>query len=128
MSYLILKHLHVGSVILSLSLFSLRGIWMLCDSQMLQRRWARVLPHMIDTVLLTSALLLAWQVQQLPFRDHWLTAKVCGLLLYIVLGSIALKRGRSKGIRVAALLAAWASAGYIVSVALTRQPLPWQFF
>lgn len=124
MNYLLLKHLHMTCAALSGALFLLRGLWMLQDSPRLGQRWVRTLPHLIDTVLLASAVTLAiWSVQY-PLAQPWLTAKVGALLLYIVLGSVALKRGRSKGIRATAFLAALATFAYIVSVALSKNPLP----
>ena len=120
-NYLALKHLHVTFAALSGSFFLLRGVWMLLDSPMLQRRWVRIVPHVVDTVLLTSALALVFWSGQFPFVQNWLTAKVLALLAYIVLGTIALKRGKTKGIRTFALLAALATFAYIVAVALTRQ-------
>jgi len=83
------------------------------------------LPHLIDSLLLGSALSLAWLSHQYPFVQGWLTAKFCGLLVYILCGSIALKRGRSRSIRACFLVLALLAYAYIVSVALTRQPLPW---
>jgi uncharacterized membrane protein SirB2 len=96
---------------------------MLADSPALQRRWVRIVPHLVDTVLLASAIGLALTLRQYPFVDGWLTAKVLALIAYIILGSIALKRGRTKPIRAVAWIAALATFGYIVSVALTRHPL-----
>lgn len=124
MSYLAIKHLHVTCVVLSGAGFTLRGLLMLRESPWLERRLARVLPHVVDTLLLGSALTLAWMSGQYPFVQGWLTAKVCGLLAYIGLGSIALKRGRTRGVRAACFAAALLVFGYIVSVALTRSPLP----
>ncbi len=124
MNYLLLKHLHMTCAALSGALFLLRGLWMLQDSPRLGQRWVRTLPHLIDTVLLASAVTLAVWSAQYPLPQPWLTAKVGALLLYIVLGSVALKRGRSKGIRAAAFLAALATFAYIVSVALSKNPLP----
>ena len=122
MSYLALKHLHMACATLSGSFFLLRGLWMLRESPLLQRRWVKVMPHVVDTVLLTSALtMVAWSGQY-PFVQPWLTAKVLALLVYIVLGSIALKRGKTMRVRVAAWLAALTVFAYMVAVALTRQP------
>ncbi|WP_230412047.1 SirB2 family protein [Undibacterium hunanense] len=123
-SYLAIKHLHMTCAALSGSLFLLRGIWMLRSSAMLTRRWVKVLPHVIDTVLLASALTMVFWSGQYPFRQDWLTAKLLALILYIVLGSIALKRGKTPAIRAVALLAALLVFAYILSVALTRQPIP----
>jgi uncharacterized membrane protein SirB2 len=119
-AYLIAKNLHVGSVILSLGGFAARGALMLIGSRLLDARFVRVAPHVVDTILLASALWLAWIIRQYPFVDGWLTAKVIGLVAYIVLGAIALRRGKTKGVRIAAFVAAAATAFYIVSVALTH--------
>lgn len=126
--YLALKHLHMTTVTLSLALFVLRWVWMLGDCALLQRRWVRIIPHVIDTVLLASAIALTLILHQYPFVNGWLTAKVLALLLYILLGSIALRYGRNKRIRVAAGLGALLTFGYMVSVAITRTPLGfWQW-
>lgn len=124
MSYAALKAIHVGCVIASYALFVLRGVWMMRDSPRLRQRWAKVLPHVVDTALLTSAVLLAYTIRQYPFVAPWVTAKVLALVVYIVLGTIALKRGRTRGVRVAAWIAAQLVFFYIVSVALTKTPLP----
>ncbi len=122
--YFALKHLHLTAVALSFTLFALRAFWMLRESPQLQQRWVKIVPHIIDTVLLVSALSLAWMLQQYPFVDSWLTAKVLALLAYIGLGTVALKRGRTRKIRILALAGAVLSAAYIVSVALSHQPFP----
>ena len=121
--YLALKHLHLTTVVLSFTLFTLRGIWMLMDSPWLQRRWVRITPHVIDTVLLASAIGLVLILKQYPFVHGWVTAKVLGLIVYIILGSLALRYGPTKPMRAAAWAAALAVFGYIVSVALTHAPL-----
>jgi uncharacterized membrane protein SirB2 len=123
MSYLALKHLHVTCVVLSGLGFALRGWWMLNDSPLLKARLARVAPHVIDSVLLGSALFMAWQSSQYPFAQGWLTAKFFGLLAYIVCGTMALKRARTRGRRVVFLALALLAYAYIVGVALTRNPL-----
>src|SRR3954469_25391588 len=82
-SYLAIKHLHITCVALSGSSFLLRGVWMLRESIMLQQRWVKVLPHVIDTLLLASALVLVFQSGQYPFVQPWLTAKVLALIVYI---------------------------------------------
>ena len=124
MSYAALKMIHITSVVLSYLLFTLRGIWMVQSSDLLQRRWVKIVPHVIDTVLLTSAIGLAMAIHQSPTKDPWLGAKVAGLLLYIGLGMIALKRGKTRKMKVTALVAAHIAFFYIVLVALTKNPLP----
>lgn len=124
MDYPLLKHVHVTAVVLSLGLFLLRGVWMLADSARLRQRWVRIVPHVVDTVLLASAIGMLLVLQLNPFTRGWLSAKIGALLVYIVLGSVALKRGRSKSIRITAWLAALATFGYIVAVAWHKQPWP----
>lgn len=123
MSYLLLKHLHVTCVVLSGTGFALRAYWMLTASPMLQHRLTRSLPHLVDTLLLGSALLMAWMSGQYPFVHGWLTAKVLGLLAYIGFGMMALKRGRTKAVRLRFVVLAVLAYAYIVSVALSRNPL-----
>lgn len=122
MDYLALRVVHITSAALSLSGFALRGVLMLRGSPWLETRFARTAPHAVDSVLLASALALAGLSGQYPFVQPWLTAKVGALAAYIVLGTIALKRGRTLEIRAAAFLLALCAAGYIVSVALLRTP------
>ncbi|KIF82093.1 SirB2 family protein [Noviherbaspirillum autotrophicum] len=123
MGYLAIKHLHMTCAALSGSFFLVRGVWMLRDSAMLKQRWVRIAPHVIDTVLLVSALVMVVWSGQYPFVQGWLTAKVLALIAYILLGTVALKRGRTKGTRTVAFVAALLVFAYIVKVALTRQVL-----
>lgn len=123
MDYLLLKNLHVGCVIASGCGFVLRGIWMLIDSPKLNQRWVRVFPHVVDTGLLGSAIALATISGQYPVAQAWLSAKVIGLVLYILCGTMALKRGRTKTIRGVFFVVALVIFAYIVSVALHRSSL-----
>ena len=125
MDYASLKIVHVSCVAASYALFVVRGIWMMRESSHLQHRWVRIVPHLVDTLLLASAVALAVMSHQYPLANGWLTAKVAGLLIYIGLGTVALKRGRTRRVRVTAWLAAQAVFFYIVAVAIMRQPLPW---
>ncbi|HKI63565.1 MAG TPA: SirB2 family protein [Burkholderiales bacterium] len=120
--FLWIKSIHVGSVGLSIAGFIARGALMLRDSPLLRARFVRVAPHVVDTVLLASAVWLAWLMHVYPFVDGWITAKVLGLLAYIALGTIALKRGRTPRVRVAAFAAALVTVAYIVWVAVTHDP------
>lgn len=124
MSFLLLKTVHISCVASSYMLFVLRGIWSMNGSPSMRQRWVRIVPHVVDTLLLASAITLAISIQQYPFVDAWLTAKVIGLLLYIALGSVALRFGRSKSIRIAAWVAAQTVFFYIVLVAISHNPVP----
>jgi uncharacterized membrane protein SirB2 len=126
-TYILIKQLHVACVILSISGFCLRGVLQfgVAQKSALARRLSaklRWLPHVNDTVLLAAAITLAVMIEQYPFLDAWLTAKVLGLIAYIMLGSLALTPGRSIRLRVSAGLIAVAVFGWIASVALSKHP------
>ncbi|MDQ1241871.1 MAG: hypothetical protein QG601_2428 [Pseudomonadota bacterium] len=121
--YLLLRHAHIGCAILTIALFVLRGGLMLAESHWQRNIVLRYLPHVVDTVLLTTALMLTTVIHQYPFSTGWVTMKVVLLVVYIVLGSIALKRGRTKRIRTVALVAALLTIGFLVTVARTHHPL-----
>jgi uncharacterized membrane protein SirB2 len=125
MNYVWLKYLHVGSVAVSYTLFFLRGIWVLRASAMMQRRWVKIAPHAVDTVLLSSAIALAYLLEASPINAPWLLAKIIALLLYIGLGFVAIKYGKTQRQRLVAWLAAQMVFFYIVAVALTKAVLPW---
>jgi uncharacterized membrane protein SirB2 len=118
-----LKLVHVACVIGSYALFLTRGVWMMQESPQLQARWVRIAPHVVDTLLLASAIAMLILMRQSPFAVGWLTAKLVALILYIVLGVIALRGGRTRGVRISAWIAAQAVFFYIVGVALTKTPL-----
>ena len=123
--YLALKHFHITCVVLSGAGFALRGWWALGGSPLARARLTRVLPHVVDSCLLLSAIGLAWMAGQYPFVHGWLTAKIVGLLAYIGLGMLALKPGRPMALRGGAFVAALATFSWIVSVALSKNPLGW---
>lgn len=123
-AYLIVKSLHVLCAALTLVSFTTRGIWMWRESPLLKQRWVRIVPHIVDTVLLGSAAVLTVITHQYPGPAAWLNAKIAGLLAYVALGMIALRRGRPMRVRRAAFFAALCVFAYIVLVARTRQPLP----
>lgn len=122
-SFEALKATHVLCAFLSIGGFCLRGYWMWSGNALLERRAAKTLPHIIDTLLLGSAvgMLFIWQTS--PLALTWLAAKVAALLLYIGLGMVALRFGRTRGVRVVAWVSALVVATYIVSVAFTKSAL-----
>jgi len=120
--YLILRQAHIACAVATIALFALRGTLMLTDSPLLEARVMKVLPHVIDSVLLTAALMLTMVVHQYPFVNSWLTMKVVLLLAYVALGHLALKAGRPKALRAVAFLAALAVVGFLVSVAVRHDP------
>ena len=121
--YMMAKHLHLTAVGLSILFFVFRFIWSQFDATALSKKWVKILPHIIDTVLLASAIWLCFILSQYPFVNAWLTFKVIGVVLYIVFGLFALKKAKTKlskwGFFVAALAVLMATA----MVAVTKQPL-----
>lgn len=122
-AYLITYALHVAAVCLSGSLFLLRGVWMIQDNTLLEKKIVRIAPHVIDTVLLLAAAVLVVITHQYPGLEAWLTVKVLALIAYIGLGVFAFRRGKTKAARVRYLAAAVAVFCFMVSVSLTRNPL-----
>lgn len=118
-----MKLVHQGAVALSVTGFALRGAGLLAGAAWARGRVAKRLPHVVDTVLLLSALMLAWTLRLNPVHAPWLMAKIIGLVLYVALGMLALRPGRPPALRVAAGMAALATVGWIVSVAITKSPL-----
>jgi len=118
-----IKYVHVACVILSGTGYFVRGLWMMRESPRLQKLWIKVVPHLIDSALLASAILLAIQLRLNPLVHGWLAAKVVALVAYIAVGTIGLKYGKTKNIRVTAWVGALIIFAYIVLVALTRRVL-----
>ncbi|HET7863260.1 MAG TPA: SirB2 family protein [Burkholderiaceae bacterium] len=123
MDYFTVKTLHQTAVALSFTGFFARGCGALLGATWVRSRAAKTVPHVVDTVLLASAITLAWMLQLNPLSTPWLLAKIVALLVYIVLGAVALREGRSRPARAAAWVAALLTFGYIVSVAITKSPL-----
>ena len=121
--YAEIKWVHVAAVIASGSLFALRGAGVLAGARWPMFAPLRYLSYTIDTVLLTAALMLATILHQYPFVHGWLTVKVLLLVVYIVLGSLALKRARTPAARAWCFVAAVLVYLFIVSVARAHHPL-----
>lgn len=120
--YLFLKHVHIGCVAVSVCLFVLRYIGHELKLGFTRWQTLRVLPHAVDTLLLVSAAALALYLHQYPFVHAWLTAKVVALVLYIVFGLYALKKGGGFSARLLAFVLALLCVAYIVTVARTHSP------
>ncbi|HEX5687523.1 MAG TPA: SirB2 family protein [Ideonella sp.] len=125
MDYALIKTIHQTAVALSFAGFFSRGLASLLGAGWVQGRLAKTLPHIVDSVLLLSALMLAWLLRLNPAHAPWLLAKIIGLLVYIGLGMLALKPGRSTAVRATAWIAALLTFGWIASVAMTKHPLGW---
>ena len=120
--YLALKHIHLTFVALSLLAFFVRGIWLFMKSGMLSKKWVKILPHIISTILLVSGIVLAVELNMSPGSQPWIMAKIIGLVVYIGLGVAAFKVPNPTARKLL-----WISAlivfAYIVSVAISKNPL-----
>lgn len=126
MPYVAIKHAHMMFAILSITLFMLRAWLALPAPERIKSKLLKILPHIIDTLLLAMGVWLAVLSQQIPFDNSpWLTAKVIGLVLYIVVGTIAIKRGKTRNQRLIATFASIAIFAYIYGAAVSKSPLSW---
>jgi len=123
LDHLLIKTIHVTAVAISGTGFFARGLGGLLGAPWVRGRLARTLPHIVDTVLLLSALALAWTLRLTPANTPWLMAKIIGLVVYIGLGMLALRPRRPLAVRTFAWIVALATFGWIVSVAIKKSPL-----
>lgn len=90
---------------------------------MLEKKWVKVLPHIVDTLLLASAVGLMMTLQQYPFVNAWLTEKLLLVIAYIVSGAVALKIAKTTPVRVGALFGCLVFIAMIGKIAVFKQPL-----
>lgn len=120
-----LKYTHLVLALLSLSGFLLRGFWMMRGSALLDHRAVRSIPHVVDTLFLLSGIALVWMLSLPVMQSPWLLAKFAGLVVYVVLGSIALRRGPTLPARQVAFVGALSAFAYIVGAAVSKSPASW---
>lgn len=118
-----IKHLHILLALASGALFALRGAGVLAGL-----RWPNALPvrwtsYAIDTALLTAALMLLTILPGAMFANGWLTVKLVLLVVYIVLGVFAIKRGRTRAAKAGFYVAALATFAMVYTIARAHHPL-----
>ncbi len=126
--YQTLKLAHLSTVILTILGFMLRGYWMMTGSPKLTHKFTKIAPHVIDTVLLATGVGLIVILNLPLLRQNWLTIKLAALVAYIVLGAIALGRGKTMRTRTTAFVCSLAVFAYIVGVALSKSSASWIAF
>lgn len=122
MYYSLIKHLHVTSAVLSIVFFITRAIWSVQESALLQKKVVKILPHIIDTVLLVCGVILAAMIGA---SQPWILAKIVALVFYIGVGTIAIKRGKTRGSRAIAAVISVLIFAYIIGVAIKHNPMSW---
>jgi uncharacterized membrane protein SirB2 len=120
-----MKTLHLTLALLTICGFLLRGVWMLRGSKLSQHPLPRIAPHIIDTLFLATGIALVLQLNLVVLQNSWLIAKFAGLLLYIALGAIALRHGKTMRIRTLAFAAAVLVFAYIAGAGANKSPLSW---
>lgn len=121
--YAAFKHIHMNLALITLLFFLVRAFWAFQGSAMLQKKWVRICPHIIDTLLLLSAIGLVAQIHAYSGFHLWLTAKILGLIAYIVFATITLKKAKNTQQRALFLFLTLLSFGYVIAVAFSKNPL-----
>ncbi|MBC3764360.1 SirB2 family protein [Neptunicella marina] len=119
--YLMFKHLHMTFAVISIVFFIVRFVWRITDSALLQKKIVKILPHIVDTLLLVSAFALCFVISQYPFATGWLTEKFLLLIAYIVFGVFALKKAQTRAGQWGAFALAMACIYFIVNLAISKQ-------
>ncbi len=117
-----LKSLHITLAYLTVIGFVVRGLWAIVDSPLRDEKWVRVLPHVIDTTLLSIGVIMVFSIGA-SFTDGWLAAKMLALLGYIGFGVLTM-RAKTRGLKVVGFVMALACVGYLFAVAFSRTPFP----
>ena len=115
--------LHVSTALISIAGFIIRGILHFSGSDLVTRKWFKITPHIIDTLLIVSAVALLIQSNLNLLNTSWLLAKVIALVVYIGLGLVAFRFGKTRLIRIMAWSEAILVFAYILGVAVTKNPL-----
>jgi uncharacterized membrane protein SirB2 len=121
--YEAVKHIHLTTIALSVVLFLLRFVLNAMQSPLLQKKWLKIVPHIVDTFLLVSAVTLCVLLKQYPFVDAWVTEKVLALVMYVFMVTLALKLGRNGFMRGIGLVGALSWIAYAGMVAVSKQPI-----
>jgi len=122
MDYMLLKQVHITFAVVSIIGFIVRWGWRMSGSKFSQLKFTKAAPHIIDTLFLLSGVALTFTIQQFPVSSDWLSAKLIGLVLYILLGMLAMSGKVTRGLRLIAFLAALSCYAWILSVALLKTP------
>ncbi len=118
--YTFIKIIHMSFAMISILGFLVRGILKINESPLVEKKLVKVLPHVIDTVLLVSAIILVVMSGQYPWVAPWVGAKMLGLIVYIGLGVVVMRTAKTRQARIIAFALALVTAAYILMVASTK--------
>jgi uncharacterized membrane protein SirB2 len=122
--YSIIKHLHITLAIISIGGFIIRGGLKIAGSRLMNKKWIKIIPHIIDTALLSCGLFMAFILGLTLSNSAWLMAKMIALLAYITFGMITLRFAKTNALRSISYGLAIACFGYMLLVAKTRMVIP----
>lgn len=117
------KHLHMTLAVISISLFTLRFIWLLAQSASLQKKWIKITPHIVDTLLLVLGVVMAVKLSINPVEQLWLAEKILAVFAYIFTGYYTLKLARNRTMQIIGYLGAMGWVMLIVRLAMTKQAM-----
>jgi len=117
---LIIKYIHIISALLSISGFIYRGILKLTTPEKLTQKWLKIAPHIIDTVLLASAIYLVVITELYPTLFNWVSIKIVALVIYIILGLFTLRFCQTRTSIIVSFILAITVFTYIIFVAKTK--------
>jgi len=118
-----LKHIHMTFALLSVLLFSARFVLLLMRSEKLQLKWLKILPHIVDTLLLVFGIALAVQLSINPVQQLWFAEKLLAVLAYIITGYYTLKMAKTRGLQILGYIATMGWVMLIVHLAVTKTAL-----
>ena len=121
--YPAVKHIHLLLIALSVVFFTVRFVLHLRGSAILEKKFLKIAPHVIDTFLLLSGVALCFIIQQFPLENAWLTEKLGAVVAYIVLGIIAMKANRGTMFKIFAYIGAISWLVYAARMAVFKQPI-----
>ncbi len=121
--YPAIKHIHLTLIAMSVLFFIVRFALHLKQSAIMEKKFVKIAPHVIDTFLLLSGLALCFIIKQYPFQDAWLTEKIGAVFAYIFLATIAMKANRNKLFKTFAALGALAWVMYAAKLAMFKQAI-----
>jgi len=120
---LVVKYVHIVAVSVTFALFFVRGLWVLRSYPSPQEAWVRYLPHLVDTVLVVSALVFLWDARNLGWPGQWFTVKLALIAVYAILAIAVLKFARRLGIKVITWIAALLVFLFVTTIAVLHHPL-----
>lgn len=117
------KHLHMTLAVISIVLFTLRFAWTLLNSQMLAKKWVKITPHIIDSLLLLLGIMMAVKLAINPAEHYWLAEKILAVLAYIFTGYYTLKIARNRTMQIIGYLGAMGWVMLVIRIAMTKETI-----